>query len=273
VDLEVVDQRIYALEDRLTPERAKAKADELKTKAFGMISGLLFGAKKEDIDVTYVELRYEPYWHILCTTHLEYSRGREYGIDVDSTVVNVVLDGRKYEPEGRKLTLAATENCVEDMRKEVFIDAASGKDGDFRKYSGSARREIKETEELLAGETIVVPAKVKASHLTRNLLGEMLKPVPADEILVEQIRIEKLHLYFRPIYAFEYVWRPKNKTASLEFDAVTLGVKSGGKPLRQKMRELVSEPDLFDIGAEAVGMLVPGGGLALKMARRAVKKK
>jgi hypothetical protein len=273
VDLRVIDQRIFALEDRLSAEEARKKGEELSTKAFGTLAGLLMGAKREDIDVTYVERRYEPFWHILCTTHLEYNRQRDYAIALDAVVRNVVIDGRPYDACDKKLYLTGVENCVEDLRKEIFVDASSGNSVNFQKYIEHPKREIHQTEELMAGEDIVVPAKVKASYLTRNILGDMLKPVPADDILVEEIRIEKLHLYFRPIYLFEYLWKPKNKTATIEFDSVLLDYKSGGKPLKQKMKELVAEPDLFDIGADAVGMLVPGGGLAMKLARRAMKKK
>jgi hypothetical protein len=272
MDIRVIDQSIFALVDRLTEEGAKVKADELKTKAFGTITGFLMGAKREDIEVTYIEKRYEPFWHILCNTHLEYNRGRQYRFALDPQVRNVVVDGRRYDATNRELVLSGTEHCVEDLHKEVFIDAVTGNNGDYEKYVLANGRRIDQTEELMVGATIVVPAKVKASHLTRNILGEMLKPVPADEILLEEIRIEKLHLYFRPVYAIEYLWKTKDKSATLEVDAVSLGYKSGGKALKQKMKELIFEPDLFDIGADAVSMLVPGGGLALKLARRAMKK-
>jgi len=273
MDLYVSDRKIYALDDRLSPDAAKEKGEELKTKAFGMLSGLLMGAKKEDIDVTYVERRWEPFWHIACKTHLEYSRLREYAHKVDDEVKTVVVDEKTYEAHGGKLILHGTENCVEDIRKELFIDASTGEPGVFHKYSEAPKRELKETEELMGGDDIVVPAKVKASYLTRNMLGQMLKPVSADEITAEEINIEKLHLYFRPLYVFEYLWKTKGKTATIEFDAVALSYKSGGKPLKQKMKELISEPELFDIGADAVGIIIPGGSLAMKVAKRVMTKR
>jgi hypothetical protein len=271
VELEVVDQRIYALDDRLTPEGAKAKAEDSKTKAFGLVSGFLMGARKGDIELTYVERRYEPFWHILCTTHIEYNRARDYEIPLDVVVREVVVDGRSYDASGGRLRLRGVENCSEDIRKEVYMDAVSGHPGSFQRYVESGKREIKETEELMSGDDVVVPAKVKASYITRSLIAEMLKPVKADDVTEERIRVEKLHLYFRPVYAFEYRWPAKDKTASYEVDAVTLGGSSGGKPIRQKMRELISEPDLFDIGADAVGMIVPGGSLALKIAKKVAR--
>ncbi|NYT06628.1 MAG: hypothetical protein GKC04_09755, partial [Methanomicrobiales archaeon] len=127
--------------------------------------------------------------------------------------------------------------------------------------------------ELGDGDVIVVPAKVKASSLTRSIVAEMLHPVEADSITVEEIRVQALHLYFRPVYAFEYAWPSKQKTAVLELDAATREVRHGGVTLRQKMQEVFSEHDLFDIGADVIDLLVPGGGIALKLAKKVSDRK
>jgi len=270
VVFEVLDQRIYALEEKIRPEDSCVKADELKTKAFGFVSNILFSAKKEDIEVLYVEHRYEPFWHVVCSTHIEYDRRRQFEIDVEGAVKRVTIDGVDHDVTD-KLRLDGVEHCIEDRRKEVFVDAMDGKTCDYSKHLTFDKREILQTEELMVGDTVVVPAKLKASQITRNLLSEMVKPVKADDILVEQIRVEKLHLYFRPLYAFEYFWKTRNRTATLELDAVTLETRLGGKALKRKIAEAIEEEDLFDIGAEVANIIVPGGGLVLKIARRVTK--
>ena len=264
---------MYSLDDALGADKAAAKAEELKGKAFGAINQLFLMGKKEDITVSYIEKRYEPFWHILYRTHLEYNRSKDFPLPLEPDVRRVAIGGKDYEPAGGKLTLSGVEYCSSDLSKEVFIDAATGKDCRREKHVACPKSEIKQTEELMVGETIVVPAKIKASYLTRNALSEMLKPVSAEEITIEDIRIEKLHLYFAPVYAFEYLWASKNKTAIIEYDAVTSDYKSGGVTFKQKMKEMISETDLFDIGVEAVNLVVPGGGLAMKLARSVVKKK
>jgi hypothetical protein len=273
VDFKVVDQRLYALDDVLGHDKAAAKAEELKGKAFGALNQLFLMGKKDDITVAYIEKRYEPFWHIIYRTHMEYNRSKDYSLPLEHDVKRVSLDGKDYEVGGNKLSLSGVEYCISDISKEVFIDAVSGKDCRREKHVSCPKSEIKQTEELMSGETIVVPAKIKASYLTRNALSEMLKPVSAEEITVEDIRIEKLHLYFAPVYAFEYQWASKNKTAIIEFDAVTGEFKSGGITFKQKMTEMIAETDLFDIGVEAVNLVVPGGGLAMKLARSVVKKR
>jgi hypothetical protein len=268
-----VDQRIYAIKDRVKQENAGAHAEKLKTKAFGVLSRLIMRPREEDIEVTYIEKRYEPFWHIKCEMRVEYNRGREYRIKVDDTVKKVRIDPLEYDVDGRKeLKLNATEYCVEKLKKEVFIEASSGKKRDYRKYLEHEKREILETEELREGNTIVMPAKIKASYLTRDLLSDMMKPLKAEEITLEELTISKLHLYFKPIYAFEYLWKPKNKKTILEFDAATLEVNAGGRAIKQKMGEILSEADLFEVGSDAVDMFVPGGGIALRIAQKALKK-
>ena len=272
VDFQVEDKRIYQIKDRIGPDNAKGKAEELKTKAFGLVSNLIFGAKAQDIELKYLERRYEPFWHIICTTRLEYDRSRQYKIGVEAVVKTVTIDGKDY-PANERILLDGVEHCVENLRKEVFIDAVTGKSGDYANYVKCEKEEISRTEELAAGDTIVVPAKVKASYLTRSMLADMLKPIEAHEITREEIRIEALHLYFRPIYAFEYLWVAKNKAATLELDAATLQAKPGGKTVKEKMAEIIKEADLFDIGTDVANLVVPGGGLAMKLAKRAIKKK
>ncbi len=269
----MVDQRIYALEDALGHDNAAAKAEELKGKAFGALNQLFLMGKKDDITVAYIEKRYEPFWHIIYRTHLEYNRTKDYSLPLEPDVRRIAIGGRDYESASGKFILSGVEYCSSDLSKEVFIDAVSGKDCRREKHVTHPKAEIKQTEELMVDATIVVPAKVKASYLTRNALSEMLKPVSAEEITLEDIRIEKLHLYFTPVYAFEYVWASKNKTAVIEYDAVTSEFKSGGVAFRQKMKEMISESDLFEIGVEAVNLVVPGGGLAMKLAKSVVRKR
>ena len=54
----MVDQRIYTIKDRVKQENAGAHAEKLKTKAVGALSGLLLRPREEDIEVTYIEKRY-----------------------------------------------------------------------------------------------------------------------------------------------------------------------------------------------------------------------
>jgi hypothetical protein len=76
---------------------------------------------------------------------------------------------------------------------------------------------------------------------------------------------------YRPIWAFEFHWRPKEKRGVVEIDGVTGAVRAGGSLLPQLGR-VISRDALFDIGADTVGLLVPGGSIAVKVARAALDK-
>jgi hypothetical protein len=272
VDINIGDQKIFALDDPLGMERARIKAEELKGQAFGTLDKLRLFSRKDETNLRYIEKRYEPFWHLHYSTHIEYERQRNYALEVNPVVQSVVIDGREYVPRSGKLALQGLEHCVERLSAAVFVDAVTGDHRTFARHITSPRTGISETEELESDDIIVVPAKVKASSLTRKIVAEMLRPVTADHIAVEEIMIDTLHLYFRPVYAFEYVWPSKEKTATLELDAVTMDVRHGGVTLKQKMHEVFSEHDLFDLGADVVDLIVPGGGIAVKIARKVAKR-
>ena len=278
-NFQVIEQKIFAQDERISYEDARKRADDKKLSAFSIITKIFSRPDVNEIFLSYSEKRYEPFWYVLCETHLEYTRSRIIEFEVDNVVKHITINGvRQDKPnDSTKLSLDGIEYCVEDLRNEIFWDANTGeKRKEFKKYISFSKHELNEIEELMTGDTIVVPAKVKASIIIRNFLSEMLTPVNADEMLVEEIRIEKLYLLFRPVYAFEYHWRSKGKYATLEVDGLTREIKPGGKAIKQKLKESISEADLFDLGADAVDLFIPGGGLALKLSikgRAYIKKR
>jgi hypothetical protein len=99
----------------------------------------------------------------------------------------------------------------------------------------------------------------------------MLKPVQADTIIEESMTLEHIDLYYRPWWAFEFHWQPKDKRGVVEIDAIT-GQMRQGQALMAKVQRVVNRDVLFDIGADTVGLLVPGGSIAVKVARLAIDR-
>jgi hypothetical protein len=87
----------------------------------------------------------------------------------------------------------------------------------------------------------------------------------------ESMTLDHIDLYYRPWWAFEFHWKPKDKRGVVEIDAIT-GQMRPGQALMPKLQRMVSRDVLFDIGADTVGLLVPGGGIAVKVARLAIDK-
>jgi hypothetical protein len=103
-------------------------------------------------------------------------------------------------------------------------------------------------------------------------MSEVVKPVQGQTIHEERVDVEAIDLYFRPVYAFEYDWAAKSKRVVVEYDALTNETRTGGKTLRDQIKGMLTRDLLFDVTADAVGMIVPGGSIAVKLVRAVVDK-
>jgi hypothetical protein len=113
-----------------------------------------------------------------------------------------------------------------------------------------------------------VPPQARASAIVREVLAGMIKSVQADRILEEQINVERVDLYYRPVYAFQYRWLPKEKEGIMECDALTGKLGVGSSTFQRYLGKVLDAEFLFDVGVDAVDLLVPGGGIAIKVAKK-----
>lgn len=87
------------------------------------------------------------------------------------------------------------------------------------------------------------------------------------------MRIATEYAIHLPVYAFEYHWQAKDRRAVAEFDGLTGEMRTGGKTLRQQIGTMLTPELLFDVGMDAVDLLVPSGGIAIKVARAITSRK
>src|SRR3989344_2103965 len=200
--------------------------------------------KKDDIIRTGREKRYEPFWHIKGESMTEYKRSNDYSFPVEPQVRSVKIGEKVFEinPEKPICAITGEDHCIEHYEEEVVTDANAGK-------------------ELMKHGEIVVPAKIRASFLVRDLMKKLIKPVHADKILQEKVIVTTCVLYFRPVYCFMFTEESTKKVKVLEVDALTGEVKVGSI-IGKQLKELVHEDTLFDLGTEAVSTFIPGAGLA-----------
>ena len=59
----------------------------------------------------------------------------------------------------------------------------------------------------------------------------------------------------------------------LEFDPITGDVRTGGRKLSDQIKNMVTRDLIFDVTADAVGILVPGGSIAVKLVKAVVDHK
>lgn len=109
--------------------------------------------------------------------------------------------------------------------------------------------------------------------MVRQVLAEVIRPVQSAQVIHEEkVRVEAIELNFRPVFALEYEWAAKGKRVVVEFDALTGEMTAGGKKLSAQIKGMVSRDLLFDITADAAGMLVSGGGIAVKLMKAVVDR-
>ena len=276
MDIQLADQHIFRLDDRLTPEEIRQRAMDRRTGAFsGGIGGLLQRPKADDIELVDSQRRLEPFWHVGCSAVYVYDRSHEYTVPASGPQVREITVQGKTHPvtPGGSFVLPTVEHCREEFHQALFLDGVTGAAvADAAGIIGGQRHEVADLEALAAESDIVVPPEQRASFVVRQLLTGVLKPVQADSFTEESITFEQIDLYYRPWWAFEFHWKPKDKRGVVELDAVT-GEMRTSQALMARLSRTVTRDSLFDIGADTVSLLVPGGGIALKMAKMAIDAK
>jgi hypothetical protein len=279
MDIQLGSERIFALDVRVGEDDARLRAMDRRTGAFGSgIGSFLQRPKPDDVALAGSQLRLEPIWHVVCRARYVYERSRDYGVVASSPEVReVTILGTTYPvaetgAAARTFTVPALEHCRDESVYESHTDGVTGAAvaGAEMLLAGS-KQEVTDPATLVADGTVVVAPEQRASFVVRKALSEMLKPIQADRMLEESLTLENTDLYYRPIWAFEFDWAAKGKRGVVEIDGITGESRSGGS-LVPSLTKIVSRDALFDIGADTVGMLVPGGGIAVKVARAALDK-
>lgn len=269
-NIKIDGEKLLAIEDVLGMEKAREKANDQKTKAFGLLAGLLSRPKAEDIDIAYEEKHYDAFWHVLGKSRFEYKRRKSFKVPVESVVQEVEALGTSFQTSSQKyFEIEGVERCVEEHREEVMVNAKDGSQGDFVKYLKYPVKQIASTDELTSDGTAIVAMDAKPAFLVRKVVNELIKPIQADQILDEQIGITELALYFVPIYTFEFHWKAKDKRVTVSFDGATGQLLPQPNKITERMRKSFSNDELFEFGKE-VANFVPGGGLALMVGKKAV---
>jgi hypothetical protein len=280
MDIQLADQRIFVLTETLTFEQIRQRAMDRRTNAVASgLGSLIQRPRTEDVALVASQKRFEPFWHVACTARYVYDRARKYNVPASGPEVwEITLHGERYAvadmgKAGHAFNLMVTEHCREESRQELFADGQTGEAiADAASLVRSPKAEISDPQTLSAENAIVVPPEMRASFVVRQLLNQMLKPVQADVVHEESLVLEATDLYYRPVWAFEFHWKPKDKRGVVEFDAVT-GQMRTSQSLAPQLGKIITRDALFDLGADTVGMLVPGANLAVKIAKVALDAK
>ena len=274
MEITLAPERLFLLEERLTLDEIQQRAMDKRTSALG---SLLQRPRPEEVTLVNKQRRLEPFWHVAGHATYVYDRNREYSVSAAASDVEALtINGTRYEGQAagqsRAFRVPAREHCRTEIRSETFVDGLTGAPvPEGPQIINGPRSEIADPASLATDDTIAVPPENRASYVVRALMGEIMKPVQADTVLEELVVLEATDLFYRPIWAFEFTWAGKGKQAIVEIDAVT-GQTRAGKALVGQIKGMLNRDLLFDVGADTVGLIVPGGSIAVKLAKAAIDK-
>lgn len=267
------EKGFIALSPLISTSKADKIAEENKHRGINFFSRLIYRPKPEEIRLTRSEARYEPFWQMSCEARIDYVREKSVHLDLDKNVCELKIGDQYFKADNGKAFVNIDERCVKRKSHQLFIDAVTGEEKDYTELVKSGFSRIVNVDEIANSEFTPIPAKIKASILVRDMIFETMKPLKAIEIIAQSLKIDKLNLCFRPVYVYEFVWEEKNTNFVFEIDGITGKVSEGRAFNRDGMNEFLSEASLFDIGADAIGLVVPGGEIAAKIAKAFMGKK
>ena len=280
MDISLAQEKAFCYIPRYTLEVAQDRCEQKKIALVaGTMGSLLSRPKPTDIQISSIENRLQPFWLVTISAMTRYDRNNTYNVATSGPEVKAVTvlgqDINLTEPaKGPSvLNLTVLEHCIEQHHASHTFDALSGNLSDMSKYLAYPKNEISILEAFTPEEILVVPPQIRASAVVRQVMSEVIKPVSqASTIHEERVDVEAIELNFRPIYALEYDWPAKNKKSVIEFDGLTGEITGDGKKLSNQIKGIVTRDLLFDVTADAVGLIVPGGGIAVKLVKAAIDR-
>ena len=273
-------EHAYALTPQVDVDTAHGRIEQKKMNLVaGMVGALLSRPKPEELQLISTENRLEPFWVVAASSRTVYDRAATYTVTTGwKEVRSVTLLGQDLtvvaQPKGDPVfKLAAIEHCVQELRIQLTFDGVTGARVDFQKYANFAKNEISDVSIFNPEGVLLIPPHVRATAVVRQITTEVVRPVKnAQAVHEERVDIETVDLNFRPVYAFEYEWAAKNKKVIIEFDALTGEINAGGKKLKDQIKGILTSDLLFDVTADAVGTIVPGGSIAVKLVKAVVDR-
>jgi hypothetical protein len=278
MEISLAEEHAYYFVPQISLEVAQDRIEKKKTSLVaGMFGNLISRPNPVEIQVASVESRLEPYWVVTAASRTSYDRQQVYTIPIKGDEVReVTLLGQRLSLNAKgnpSVTLNGIEHCVEEHQVTRFFDGLTGQKTDLSRFQPFTKTAITDIEHFAPDGTLVVPPQMKATAIIRQVLGEVIQPVTKAQVIHEErVNVEVIEVNFRPVYAFEYEWASKGKRVVVEFDALLGDIRSGGKKWSDQIKGIITRDLFFDVTADAVGMLVPGGGIAVKLVKAVVDR-
>ena len=280
-------KKVYIFEPVYDISAATEQANKKKLDAFGMMAkfNILNKPKDEAVHAARSELRYEPFWFIDSNRRVDYKLLLERKLEVDDEYANsILIDGKTYEifedskksfvsNDKRYSTLNVQYNCNREIKYKTYIDGLGRniKSENYEKLFKNSNYKFKEVEDLTNIDNIINPTFSFSSAIEEMKNSLLREKIISHEILTDDAIVDKIYLYFRPVYAFEFIWSNENKVGIIEIDGLNGEISEKGVWLKDRVSKVMTRDMFFDIGGEIANGMVPGGGVVVKMIDRMTK--
>ena len=280
-------KKVYIFEPVYDISAATEQANKKKLDAFGMMAkfNILNKPKDEAVHAARSELRYEPFWFIDSNRIVDYKLLLERKLEVDDEYANsILIDGKTYEifedskksfvsNDKRYSTLNVQYNCNREIKYKTYIDGLGRniKSENYEKLFKNSNYKFKEVEDLTNIDNIINPTFSFSSAIEEMKNSLLREKIISHEILTDDAIVDKIYLYFRPVYAFEFIWSNENKVGIIEIDCLNGEISEKGVWLKERVSKVMTRDMFFDIGGEIANGLVPSGGVVVKMIDKMTK--
>ena len=280
-------KKVYIFEPVYDISAATEQANKKKLDAFGMMAkfNILNKPKDEAVHAARSELRYEPFWFIDSNRIVDYKLLLERKLDVDDEyATSILIDGKDYEifedskksfvsNDKRYSTLNVQYNCNREIKYKTYIDGLGRniKSENYEKLFKNSNYKFKEVEDLTNIDNIINPTFSFSSAIEEMKNSLLREKIISHEILTDDAIVDKIYLYFRPVYAFEFIWSNENKVGIIEIDGLNGEISEKGVWLKDRVSKVMTRDMFFDIGGEIANGMVPGSGVVVKMIDRMTK--
>lgn len=237
--IEICEPRFFVLDPIINVDQALTQAGAHKNKAFGFNLRGIFQRGNTSIEPKLLQRRLVPFWHLHCLSYFDYSRLNNYEIPSHHPdAVKITFQGPQEQTldfrvdktgrSGSHVSVTGIERCITERSNEEWSDAYVKRDADspqetaeennrMRDYILQRPRPIDELNEFVNSikldgesifddtvETIVVPPLETMDNVVRRGLKKVMISIDAPTIHEAYLRVEKLDLYFRPLFVFQF---------------------------------------------------------------------
>lgn len=197
MEIALAPERSYHMMPQVSFDQARSRVEEKKVSLVaGMIGSLFTRPDPAEIQLSYVEHRLEPFWHLearLCTV---YDRQRTFQVPMGGPEVKrVTLMGQAMPVDpahkaGPAITFTGVEHCEEDTRIVRTFAGDGATSPDLARLVSGPKVEIPDLGAFQPEGVIVAPPAAHSAAVVRQVMAEVVRPLKAQVIHEERVDLE-----------------------------------------------------------------------------------